>query len=154
MRSSDAEGVQRRQTVSACPAPYFVPSTLYFVPRWRSHRLGGMTERTKVAVLKTAVGFTPYRGFESHSLRRTALSHVPRSEGKRARHPPAPNGDFGVRNNTARIAGLGHSGLPVMGGVQLTRWNRYPNGDLVYAIPRPRSWSIAGVISIADFGTR
>ncbi len=29
-----------------------------------------MTERTKVAVLKTAVGFTPYRGFESHSLRR------------------------------------------------------------------------------------
>ena len=30
---------------------------------------GGMAERSKATVLKTVVGVTLYRGFESHSLR-------------------------------------------------------------------------------------
>ena len=34
-----------------------------------SRTSGGMAERTKAAVLKTAVRFSPHRGFESHSLR-------------------------------------------------------------------------------------
>ncbi len=35
----------------------------------KSLRLGGMAEWTKAAVLKTAVGLTAHRGFESLSLR-------------------------------------------------------------------------------------
>ena len=103
MRSSAAEGVQPRQTVSACPAPYFVPSTLYFVPRWWSHRLGGMTERTKVAVLKTAVGFTPYRGFESHSLRTTAC--VTRGQIRRETSTTPARTGWGLRRSLLRLLG-------------------------------------------------
>ena len=92
-----------------------------------------------VPVLKTAVEFAPYRAFESHSLRTTALSHVARSEGKPA--GPGP----GLRRLLLRLLvspGIGHPGLPVMGGVQLTRPRRYPNGDLVCAMTRPRLRSI------------
>ncbi len=39
-----------------------------------SHRSGGMAERSKAAVLKTAVGF-PHRGFESLSLRLVCVTH-------------------------------------------------------------------------------
>ncbi len=99
----------------ACPASYFVPSTLYFVLRWRSHRLGGMTERTKVAVLKTAVGFTPYRGFESHSLRRPPCHTWPDPKPNEQNIRPHGKGTLVFATSTARVAGLGHGGIAGLG---------------------------------------
>ena len=90
-----------------------------------------MTERTKVAVLKTAVGFTPHRGFESHSLRRPPCYTWPDPKPNEHNIRPHGMGTSAFVTSVTRVAGLGHSGLPVMGGVQLTRGNRTANGDLV-----------------------